>query len=228
MACRTLLRPPTRTPYILLLFSVTTAITAVIEVYHNLLPGLGHQTNPFLVAFSAISLATSVVILMVCLSYPMMDILPSPTVAPLGSRPSCIYSSPEDAVSLWNWMTFNFISPILDRAGEGTLNEEDVWDLPPDFKHANLFGKYLKVVDENPRMSFVWFLLRSNSQDLIIDLSLKLYTSVIGIVDLITSFERIFMRPFQDLYHHMHFREFCLRWKIVNAIRTPTRTFSHL
>jgi hypothetical protein len=123
----------------------------------------------------------------------MMDVLPSPTVAHIGSRPSHLYSSPEDAVSLWDWMTFNYIGPILDRAGEGTLNEEDVWDLPPGFKHSNLFRKYLKVMEESPKMSLVWFLLRSNSQDLIIDLSLKLYTSVIGIVNLIASFDRIFM-----------------------------------
>lgn len=149
--------------------------------------------SSLLAALSAISLVISLVILAVCLSYPMIDVLPSPTVAHIGSHPSHLYSSPEDAVNLWNWMTFDYINPILDRAGEGTLNEEDVWDLPPGFKHSNLFRKYLKVMEENPKMSLVWFLLRSNSQDLIIDISLKLYTSVIGIVNIVTPFGRIFI-----------------------------------
>lgn len=191
MACRTLLRPPSKTPYILSLVSVTMATSAGIEAYQNFVFGNGHRISSLLAALSALSLATSLVILTVCVSYPMTDVLPSPTVAPLGSRPSHLYSSPEDAVSLWNWMTFNYINPILDRAGEGTLNEEDVWDLPPGFKHSNLFRKYLKVMEKNPKMPLVWFLLQSNSQDLVIDFSLKLYTSVAGIVDPIASFDVI-------------------------------------
>lgn len=158
-------------------------IASALDVYHYSLPGPIHQThttNIVLAWLSGITLAISGGILAVCLSYPMTDVLPSPTIAPIGSKPSNLYSSPEDNVTLWNWLTFNYVDPILTRSGEGTLNEEDVWDLPPGFKHSNLFNKYLKVMDENPNMSLVWFLLRSNSQDLIIDLMLKTWTSVIG------------------------------------------------
>lgn len=94
-------------------------------------------------------------------------------------------------------MTFDYIKPLLDRAGEGTLNEEDVWDLPPGFKHANLFGKYLRVTEkdkkEGKKTSLVWFLLSSNSQDLIIDISLKTWNAVIGALHL-----DIFHPPYVD------------------------------
>lgn len=180
IACRTFISPPSKTPYILTLFSTISAISSAVDMYHYSLPGGHHATNTVLAWLSALSLATTTGILVVCLSYPMIDVPPSPMVAPLGSKPSNLYSSPEDNVTLWNWMTFNYIDPILDRAGEGTLNEEDVWDLPPGFKHSNLFRKYLRVMEDKPQMSLVWFLLRSNSQDLLIDLALKTWTSVIG------------------------------------------------
>lgn len=158
-------------------------ISSAIDIYHFSLSGSNrhvHTTNTLLAWLSAITFSTSGAILALCLSYPMTDVPPSPNIAPLGSRPSHLYSSPEDNVTLWNWLTFNYVGPILSRSGEGTLNEEDVWDLPPGFKHSNLFNKYLKVMDENPKMSLVWFLLTSNAQDLIIDLLLKTWTSVIG------------------------------------------------
>ncbi|KAF8306061.1 hypothetical protein DL93DRAFT_2150580 [Clavulina sp. PMI_390] len=185
MTCRVLVSLPTKTPYTLTLFATTSLISSAVNLYHETLSRSAptvHPSHPAFTWLSALSLAISIEILAVCLSYPMLDVAPSPRVAPLGSKPSSLYSSPEDNVSLRNWLTFDYIAPILSRSGEGTLNEEDVWDLPPGFKHSNLFRKYLKVMDENPNMSLVWFLLWSNSLDLIIDLSLKTWTSVIGFV----------------------------------------------
>ena len=112
----------------------------------------------------------------------MQHILPAVNVARASKAcdvPSCNLSSPEDSVTLWNWLTFNFLEPILKLAGQRTLNSEDVWDLPPTFKHENLFRKYLRVQEDHPP-SLLWFLLSSNSLDLIIDILLKLWIAVIG------------------------------------------------
>lgn len=68
------------------------------------------------------------------------------------------------------------------------MNEEDVWDLPPGFKHANLFRKFLKIESEynkeakpkDKKMSLLWFLIWSNSQDLLIDLGIKTLLAFAG------------------------------------------------
>ena len=185
MALRTILARPTTSPFSLALASVLASISAVFDLYHYFIY-ISPVYNPSLGLLAGLSLTLTFAILALSLSYPMQDIRPSPTVSPVWAPPSRSYSSPEDSVTLWNWMTFDYIKPLLDRAGEGTLNEEDVWDLPPGFKHANLFGKYLRVTEkdkkEGKKTSLVWFLLSSNSQDLIIDISLKTWNAVIGMI----------------------------------------------
>lgn len=110
-------------------------------------------------------------------------------------------------------MTFNYITPLLDRAGEGTLNEEDVWDLPPGFKHGNLFRKFLRVESEHDsevtskdkKMSLLWFLIWSNSQDLLIDLGIKTLLAFAGECShntpVLLPYSIVFVNPFQALYH---------------------------
>lgn len=179
---------PTTTPYGLTLAATLTSVSTFIDCYHYAVP-ISQAHNTLLAFLAGLSLTLSLAILVLTLTYPMQDVLPSPTVAPLWSPPTRSHSSPEDSVTLWNWLTFDYITPLLDRAGTGTLNEEDVWDLPPGFKHANLFGKYLRVTEDEKKRgkktSLVWFLVASNSQDLIIDVALKMWVAVVGTYDTI-------------------------------------------
>lgn len=50
---------------------------------------------------------------------------------------------PEDATTLWGWMTFGFVEPLIQLAGKRTLTEADVWQLSPFFQHRNIFQKFL-------------------------------------------------------------------------------------
>jgi len=56
-------------------------------------------------------------------------------------------TNPEDAASLWQWMSFSYVEPIFKSAGAHTLDEEDVWTLSPYFKHKNIFHKYLQYLE---------------------------------------------------------------------------------
>ncbi|KAF8342804.1 uncharacterized protein EI90DRAFT_3030312 [Cantharellus anzutake] len=175
-------RKPT-VPYWLICFILLNLITSIFGIFRSL-STFTSPSHPALISIYAISVSSMLIILAILATYPMQHILPAPNVA-LASKAECIpssdLSSPEDSVTLWNWITFDFMEPILQLASKRTLQIEDVWDLPPTFKHANIFGKYLEVQKEHPQ-SLLWFLLSSNSLDLIIDVALKMWYSVAGFV----------------------------------------------
>jgi len=56
-------------------------------------------------------------------------------------------TNPEDAASLWQWMSFSYVEPIFKSAGDHTLDEVDVWTLSPFFKHKNIFHKCLQYLE---------------------------------------------------------------------------------
>lgn len=101
-------------------------------------------------------------------------------------------------MTLGDWCTFNFVEPIFDVSSLRRLDEEDVYALSPFFKHKNLFRKYLRyklelvqgynrlfsvyqhILPSHPTNSLVWFLIASNSLDLILDVVLELWSAVVG------------------------------------------------
>lgn len=91
-------------------------------------------------------------------------------------------SCPEDNVTLWSWCTFSFVDPIFKLASERTLNDTDIWSLSPYFLHRNIFRKYLEYRSQFPAHSLLRFLLASNSLDLILDISLEMWSVVVGFV----------------------------------------------
>jgi hypothetical protein len=183
MFWRTLVYRPTKSPYWLILFTMISAVSTLLDLYHEVIPASSSH-NVVAASISSLRFIDCLALLTICLSYPMQDIRPGPKVAPADPkttvRPSRAFTSPEDGVTLWNWLTFDYLEPLFRLSGQGTLNDEDVWDLPPGFKHANLFGKYLRVDAAHPQQSLVWFLVTSNSLDLIIDVALKTWISVVG------------------------------------------------
>jgi hypothetical protein len=180
---RTLINRPTKSPYWLIIFAMISATSTSLNLYHEAIPA-SSSFNVIAAFISSLRLIDCLALLAICLSYPMQDIRPGPKVAPADPKttvqPSRDFTSPEDAVTLWNWLTFDYLEPLFRLSGKGRLNDEEVWDLPPAFKHANLFGKYLRLDAVRPQQSLVWFLITSNSLDLIIDVALKTWTSVIG------------------------------------------------
>lgn len=73
------------------------------------------------------------------------------------------------------------------------LELEDVWSLSPRFLHANIFRKYLSSEDANSnpqwkekskkkQRSLIVFLLRANSADIILDITIEMYKAVAGFI----------------------------------------------
>ncbi|KAF8522635.1 P-loop containing nucleoside triphosphate hydrolase protein, partial [Hysterangium stoloniferum] len=165
--------PPKTAPYLLTLFFTFCTFSAGIDFVSDVsTPVQIRDLSRLLLSVGLAYLAGSL---------PMKMFLPWGNVAKSRDVPSSTLSSPEDRVSLWEWLTFSFVEPILDLAPSEedrdnipqTLNGEDVWSLPPTFLHRNLFMKY-------PTHSILLFLVRSNSLDLIIDVAVEMWKACVG------------------------------------------------
>ncbi|KZS88201.1 P-loop containing nucleoside triphosphate hydrolase protein [Sistotremastrum niveocremeum HHB9708] len=98
------------------------------------------------------------------------------------SIPNERYPNPEDTASLWQWCLWTFVNPIITLGSHRTINEDDVWKLSPYFQQKILFEKQLQYRKQYPEKSLLWFLITSNSLDLILVVILKLWVVVVGFV----------------------------------------------
>ncbi|KAI0275322.1 multidrug resistance-associated ABC transporter [Gloeopeniophorella convolvens] len=73
--------------------------------------------------------------------------------------------SPEDYTSLWGWITFSWVWPLVKRGTNTTLNEVDVWALSPTIQSRPVFAKF----SNTKRATLMRRLWAANSQDLILD-----------------------------------------------------------
>ncbi|CAL1697425.1 unnamed protein product [Somion occarium] len=82
--------------------------------------------------------------------------------------------SPEDYTSLWGWITFDWIRPLIRRGTNVTLNEGDVWNLSPTMQARPVYIKFSQT-KRNTLLKRLW---AANSLDLILDFVLT-YVSVV-------------------------------------------------
>ncbi|KIJ32691.1 hypothetical protein M422DRAFT_265448 [Sphaerobolus stellatus SS14] len=271
--------PPRTAPYLLLLFFIAHVCSAAIDVVSGISSKSTYQNAAILQ--DTLRLVVTSILTWITGSLPMRYVLPCPNVATIHDIPSNSQSSPEDRVTLWQWLSFSFVESILDLAvdrsrpsskpktktniaitpynidddrnyllpdelsdtasdiipqsigasstlaaapmeighhalpilmengtengsttvGNGlthiddddddeierpgekkTLNAEDVWSLPPTFLHRNLFKKYLSEQNKLPEQSLIWFLVKSNSVDLIIGVVMEMWKATAGFI----------------------------------------------
>lgn len=71
--------------------------------------------------------------------------------------------SPEDNMTLFQWMTVSWMSPLIKVGNQRQLNDEDVWFLPYEFQHRHLHDAFREL-----QGSVVRRLLAANWIDLVI------------------------------------------------------------
>ncbi|KAJ2929604.1 hypothetical protein H1R20_g7490, partial [Candolleomyces eurysporus] len=76
--------------------------------------------------------------------------------------------SPEDYTTVFGWVTFSWVYPLIRRGRYSTLNEDDVWNLSVTLRSKPTFAKF----DELKQPSLLKQLWLANSQDLILDFAL--------------------------------------------------------
>lgn len=89
--------------------------------------------------------------------------------------PSNKLRSPEDSLTLWQWMTVTWMTPLIGLGAGRQLHSEDVWSLPYQFQHGRLYRLF-----HNVKGTVTSRVVKVNAPDLII-------TSILGILDSLLS-----------------------------------------
>jgi hypothetical protein len=135
-------------------------------LYDSYLSAPYHAVPTNAVVLNMLNLGVIVLLLLVSLSTPIA--LPSsyvvaaqvgrtpstsnPTVVsesgPTSTSPSATTTSPptpEDYTTLYGWLSFAWVSPLVASGTSTTLNEKDVWALSPTLQSAALFRKLVAL-----------------------------------------------------------------------------------
>ncbi|KAH9903343.1 multidrug resistance-associated ABC transporter [Cubamyces lactineus] len=81
--------------------------------------------------------------------------------------------SPEDYTTVWGWLSFRWVIPLVERGSHHTLHEADIWPLSPTMQARPLHIKFSRSTGK-----LVKRLWRANSLDLVMDFVLT-YASIV-------------------------------------------------
>ncbi|KAI1107856.1 canalicular multispecific organic anion transporter 1 [Jackrogersella minutella] len=124
---------PRKTPKTLLVLFITIVVCGLI----SLVTWYGETERVNIVHVAAVVVALAAII--VILSMPMRDPGLDPTgIANPAYPPTSGLRSPEDNLTLWQFMTVSWMSSLISRGYKSTLEDEDVWSLPYEFQHQRL------------------------------------------------------------------------------------------
>ncbi len=117
-----------------------------------------------------IALAAVVVILCMPLRHPSLS---KDQISPPFGHPTSQLRSPEDNLTLWQFMTVSWMTPLISLGSASELNDEDVWSLAFEFQHSILHDSFREL-----KGSVVRRLITANGLDLVIISSLAVLESL--------------------------------------------------
>ena len=101
--------------------------------------------------------------------------LPSKEISKPFEAPNHQLRSPEDNLTLWQFLTISWMSPLITLAYSRQLNDEDVWSLGLEFQHQKLHNNFREL-----KGSVVRRLVTANGLDCVI-------TTCLSILELVAS-----------------------------------------
>lgn len=123
-----------------------------------------------------LSWLASIAAIIIILQMPMRDpSLGSDRISPAFSSPSDSLRSPEDNLTLWQFMSVSWMSPLMSIGKAQQLNEDNVWSLGYQFQHRVLHEKF-----RDTNGSVLKRLIDVTGIDLVILGCLGIYKSVAG------------------------------------------------
>ncbi|KAF9258421.1 P-loop containing nucleoside triphosphate hydrolase protein [Marasmius fiardii PR-910] len=171
---RRIRRPTLTAPIDLFVVYVVLLVSGVVEfgglLYGSSLQGLPEPSTLVLVGYS-LNLTAIVVCLGVVLWMPLA--VPGEGV-PRNEIGKTI--STEDYTTLWGWISFTWIYPLVSLGKSTTLNEWDVWNLSPTFQSRPLFQKFVGTATESDtkKPTLLRRIVKLSSVDLMLDASLAI------------------------------------------------------
>jgi hypothetical protein len=97
------------------------------------------------------------------LNMPLRDpCLPSRDISPVFGRPTVQLRTPEDNLTPWQYMSVSWMEPLIKKGVTLHMDDEDIWDLGWEFKHARLHEAFRTLSGSVTRRVFV-----ANGMDLV-------------------------------------------------------------
>ncbi|KAF1832529.1 P-loop containing nucleoside triphosphate hydrolase protein [Decorospora gaudefroyi] len=139
------------------------------------LVALSHKQGSFIakdvpLVLAAVAAMSGIVMI---LNMPLRDpYLPKKDISRVFDTPTIQLRTPEDNLTPWQYMTVSWMGPLINKGVTRQMDDEDIWDLGWEFKHARLHEAFRKLPGSVTRRVFV-----ANGMDL-------LRTTTIGVVRL--------------------------------------------
>jgi hypothetical protein len=97
------------------------------------------------------------------LNMPLRDsCLPSKDISPVFGKPTVKLRTPEDNLTPWQYMSVSWMEPLIKKGVTRQMDDEDIWDLGWEFKHARLHEAFRALPGSVTRRVFV-----ANGMDLV-------------------------------------------------------------
>ena len=126
---------------------------------------------------ASLELLAGASVIVVMLRMPLRDPgLPNDEISPPFGQPRSQRRSPEDNLSLFQFMTVSWMSPLISLGSARQLNDEDVWSLAFEFQHGTLHDRFRQLKGSVARR-----LITANGLDLMIISSLAVLEALAGI-----------------------------------------------
>lgn len=165
-----------------------TASTSLLLLFTGLLFSqlvmLSHSQSSIAVKDFPLALAPTMALLGIVMIFnmPLRDpLLPKEGISPVFSTPTVQLRTPEDDLTLWQYMIVSWMEPLIQKGVTRQMDDEDVWDLGWEFKHARLHGAFRQLQGSVTKRIFVangMDLVRTTSLNIIRLSASKLPTSV--------------------------------------------------
>ncbi|ESZ94420.1 putative ABC bile acid transporter [Sclerotinia borealis F-4128] len=162
---------PAKTPKSLLVLYISIFVSqyfVLLEKYST----LRSKDSPLVLSWAA-----SIAAIIIILQMPMRDpSLSNDQISQVFSPPTNLLRSPEDNLTLWQFMSVSWMSPLMSMGKTKQLNEDNVWSLSYQFQHRVLHEKF-----RDTSGSVLKRLIDVTGIDLVILTSLGIYRSVADI-----------------------------------------------
>lgn len=126
---------------------------------------------------TVVTLASVIVILTMPLRDPRLD---DRDICSPFQTPTSRLRSPEDNLSLWNWMSVGWMGPIVKTGCQRQLHDEDIWKLPLEFQHDRLHMQFRDV-----KGSVLVRILKANAPDLVLTTCLGTLESICSLLPVV-------------------------------------------
>ncbi|KAH8709993.1 hypothetical protein GQ44DRAFT_454583 [Phaeosphaeriaceae sp. PMI808] len=112
---------------------------------------------------SMLTPVTALMGIITILNMPIRDpVLPNDDISSVYAAPTVRLRTPEDNLTPWQYMGVTWMAPLIELGYKRQLEDEDVWDLPWEFKHARLHHTFRQLSG-----SVTWRVFVANGMDLI-------------------------------------------------------------